>query len=444
MKRLVLGFLVLLGGLLSLGGVVAPSSIAASDTITFKVTSNPLATIDAADMSAVLLPNGNVRLYANSDATGQHQSWISSDGVNFTLESGNRAPAGVSTGQEQIFALPNSSYRMYFGTAQNASSQGIGSALSLDGLNFTLDPGLRITTAQAGVGASLAVDGQIPSLSSASVIQLSNGTYRMYFSTIYQNPTGAAAIAPDFIESATSTDGLTWTIDPGVRIGAGAPYITSSAEHPFAFVNSDGSVTLFFGREPSGPTDPASGLYYATSTDGLTFTSETQLLSQGEFGQIDNTPVDSSVIKLPSGQLILYSADDVQTGPNVYTSYTEVRDLTETMTLAATTTTAVATSPTTTTTLKALAPRAPSIHGSSTSKGVLSISLNAALANGGSPITRYQYSLGGKLWINISKNVHGVFVISHLSSGKTYSVRLRAKNAVGYGVASKAVKVRVR
>jgi hypothetical protein len=117
---------------------------------------------------------------------------------------------------------------------------------------------------------------------------------------------------------------------------------------------------------------------------------------------------------------------------------------TTTSSSTSTTSTTTTAPPTTTTTLKALAPRAPSIHVSSTSKGVLSISLKGAVANGGSPITRYQYSLGGKPWINISKNSHGVFVISHLSSGKTYSVRLRAINGAGAGASSSAVKVKVK
>jgi hypothetical protein len=123
---------------------------------------------------------------------------------------------------------------------------------------------------------------------------------------------------------------------------------------------------------------------------------------------------------------------------------TATTSTTTTTTTVPPTTTTTTVPPTTTTTLKALAPRAPSIHASSTSKGVLSISLKGTVANGGSPITRYQYSLGGKSWINISKNSHGVFVISHLISNKTYSVRLRAVNRVGAGVSSNTVKVKVK
>jgi hypothetical protein len=64
--------------------------------------------------------------------------------------------------------------------------------------------------------------------------------------------------------------------------------------------------------------------------------------------------------------------------------------------------------------------------------------------NGGSPISKYQCSLNAKSWFNVSKNSHGVFVINHLISLKTYSVRLRAINGVGAGAPSNAVKVKVK
>ena len=147
------------------------------------------------------------------------------------------------------------------------------------------------------------------------------------------------------------------------------------------------------------------------------------------------------------------SYEQLVPGDSTTTTTTTMPPTTTTTTLPTTTTTLTTTTttlpttattlPTTTTTLKPLPPRAPSIRVSSISNGVLSVSLKGTVVNGGSRITRYQYSLGGKSWINISKNSHGVFVIGHLTSGKTYSVRLRAMNAFGFGVASKAVNARV-
>lgn len=319
MKRLILGFLVLMGGLLGVGGVVVQDSNAASDTIAFAVSSDPgVAFSGHVNPSAVMLPNGNVRLYMGADATGFYESWTSSDGVHFTQEPGNR-DAGMGVGsQAQVFEFPNGSYRMYFNNAISAAVQGIGSATSTDGLNFSLDSGLRITAAQAGIG---------PNLSPGSVVELPNGTYRMYFSSLNETSGG---LGPYAIESATSSDGVNWTMDPGVRVGPGASALTGSAEHPSALVNPDGSISLFYGRRASN-----GGIMVSTSTDGLTFTSESQLLNTGEFGQL-STPLDSSVVRLPNGTVILYSSDrDNASGIN----YIRVRILTETITPAITPTT---------------------------------------------------------------------------------------------------------
>jgi hypothetical protein len=93
---------------------------------------------------------------------------------------------------------------------------------------------------------------------------------------------------PHQVYSASSTDGLTWVADPGIRVGPAATSITRSAEHPAAAVHSDGSVTLFYfdnaarpGKDSSGKQNMAMGqmgLWYSTSTDGgLTFATENKI-----------------------------------------------------------------------------------------------------------------------------------------------------------------------
>jgi hypothetical protein len=89
-------------------------------------------------------------------------------------------------------------------------------------------------------------------------------------------------------------------------------------------------------------------------------------------------------------------------------------------------------------------PGRPSIRVSSAAKRALSITLTKAIENGGSPITKYQYSLNGKSWIIIKKNSHRVFVVGRLTAGKSYKVRLRADNAVGSGLSSKIHKVKIK
>ena len=104
---------------------------------------------------------------------------------------------------------------------------------------------------------------------------------------------------------------------------------------------------------------------------------------------------------------------------------------------------------TTTTTIpkenpKGSAPGAPSILVTSTVKGDIMIYITKTVESGSHPITKYEYSLNGGAWVNIVKNSNESFVIRHLTSGKRYSVRLRAVSAVGPGAPSSNIKVKVR
>jgi hypothetical protein len=132
-------------------------------------------------------------------------------------------------------------------------------------------------------------------------------------------------------------------------------------------------------------------------------------------------------------------------GANKFQAMVDDLTVTTSTTTTSTTTTSTTTTTTTSTTLpRKSVPGAPHIHASSSSKGGISISVVGITKNGGSPISKYQYSLNSKSWVNVMKNSHGVFVILHLISHKTYGARLRAINSVGAGAPSNAVKVTVK
>ena len=70
--------------------------------------------------------------------------------------------------------------------------------------------------------------------------------------------------------------------------------------------------------------------------------------------------------------------------------------------------------------------------------GQVSIAFTAPTATGGAAITDYEYQLDGGSWVSAS-TTSGPVVISSLTNGTSYSIKLRAVNSVGDGAESAAV-----
>ena len=87
---------------------------------------------------------------------------------------------------------------------------------------------------------------------------------------------------------------------------------------------------------------------------------------------------------------------------------------------------------------------APLISSVATAVGRANITFSAPAENGGSEISNYEYSTdGGSTWVNASPaQTTSPLVISGLSNGTTYSVKLRAVNSLGAGAASDPVSVK--
>jgi hypothetical protein len=237
--------------------------------------------LPVADASAVLLPDGRVRLYVFAQNRGIVSAVsVSTDGLTFTAEPGLRLPDG--SGMPRVVRT-TSGYRLFF-----TSAGGISSAISTDGLSFTVEPGQRITKDAAGFGASAA------GTSGAAVIRLADGRYRMYFSDL---PRPGDPPGNHRVKTAVSPDMLAWTVEAGIIAGPGAATLTESSEHPFALINPDGSVTMYYGRfaGPGGTTPE--GLYQSTSRDGLTFAEETYNIFMAN---------DPDALRLSDGTLLVY------------------------------------------------------------------------------------------------------------------------------------------
>lgn len=82
------------------------------------------------------------------------------------------------------------------------------------------------------------------------------------------------------------------------------------------------------------------------------------------------------------------------------------------------------------------APNAPSLRVVPRANGSALVTITNSAADGGSPITQYQYSLDGGKWLDSSHRGRTTFTIEHLKAGQTYRLAVRAVNIVGMGPVS--------
>lgn len=254
-----------------------------------------------ADVSAVELPDGRIRIFfglMDGKLGGQIGSATSSDGLNFTADSGIRVPRIVDgaitkgASSPSIFKLSDGRYRLFF-----TGDLGVMSAISSDGLNFTREDGARLTRIAF---ANPLFNQSSPPICSA-IVPISGGRYRMYCSQqVQQNAFHPNADRAIF--SATSTDLLSWTPEPGRRIGLGSS-LPVDADHPTVIEVNGDAVTLAY--DQLLPNQDAR-IMIAKSNDGLTFTTE---YFSGIYGN------EAFYLKTGSGkEFLYYGKHDTKTG----------------------------------------------------------------------------------------------------------------------------------
>lgn len=178
---------------------------------------------------------GTVHVWVS--AIGGMPAYTSTDGLTFSRLDDALTPRGSDAA---VVQLPRGGWRMYF-TQQTPSGKSIGSAVSGDLLNWTTEPGVRLA-----LGTNRATG--VP-----DAVVLPDGRVRLYY--VFPGAGGES------IDSAISSDGLTFTPEGGERLTGG--YVD-----PAVAQLADGSWLMIASTSPSGK----QRLFVATSPDGLTWT----------------------------------------------------------------------------------------------------------------------------------------------------------------------------
>jgi hypothetical protein len=211
-------------------------------------------------------PDGSIVVYANSP-TGI-EAWRSKDGLSFRRIRG-RMPLGA---HPTVVVLPDSRLRMYYATPDDRPvfpSQ-LRSASSRDGYLWFLDDGVRFGDVGFGV---------------MEVVSLQDGTWRLYYND--RRLDGSSRVL-----SARSTRGLTFHLEPGVRLPA--PYVDPAV------------VRLPSGGWLMAVSTIAKGrlqrIHLAESQDGLRWRMEPEPL----FDDPGASDLDPTLLALPHGRYRLY------------------------------------------------------------------------------------------------------------------------------------------
>jgi hypothetical protein len=168
-----------------------------------------------ADADVVALDNGGYRMYFGAEPEvqgfqGQIYSAVSRDGLDWTMEDGVRM---LDASFPDVVRLPDGRWRMYYqgAGAGGEPGNGIASAVSDDGVNWTREDGLRIRQGLQGAA-------DVKDVADPTVIGIDDGGYLM----VYRGQAGERRHGPggdrsgspepnDFLISATSPDGINWT-----------------------------------------------------------------------------------------------------------------------------------------------------------------------------------------------------------------------------------------
>ncbi|MDD2666790.1 MAG: hypothetical protein PHD13_05485 [Methanocellales archaeon] len=241
------------------------------------------------------LDNGMYRMYYNNP--DGIFSAISEDGINFTKEPGVRLTGTNIPGDPEwqahgatVIELDDGFYRMYY---IGATGEG-GPGHAIHRIYSAISPdGLNFTREGIRIESEGTIDNGWASV--PEIVRTFDGRYHLYYCSI-----GAESIA-----SAISDDGLNFTREYGPGLGNGTGVYGAD---PAVCKLPDGTYWMFF-TSPGGPMPPwnlKEGIYSARSTDGVNFTKDAGVrVSPGGVYDSVNT-YDPTVISLSDGRFRIY------------------------------------------------------------------------------------------------------------------------------------------
>lgn len=245
-----------------------------------------------------IVPLGGTQFRAYYMKSGQVYSALSEDdGRSFTEEG-----ARFAGNHFAALKLPSGQVRIYYTDFETGD---LLSKISDDGLDFTDEEGIRLSTSEAGIVHP-------------SVITLPDGGYHMYFDVKISVNSNEGLDFGQKMKSASSTDGLAWTLDSGVRIKLKQRGLPSSADlvfSPFAVYDEESGKFKLYMTVEDNKKKNKSGVYLATSKNGLRFKilpkavlgidPEVSKPASSEYGLTGN-PQDAFIITTSDGSKLMY------------------------------------------------------------------------------------------------------------------------------------------
>lgn len=303
---LLVGLLVIIAGVIGFAAwrvmEVDNDDVIISESGDFKRETNTVfSNVKLHNMEALLMPDGMVRAFMHEGPSGVLSAISRDGGQTFTLESGQRVQGSVPA----TVKLADGRWRMYYG-----SGEGLMSAISSDGLNFTPEEGVRLPKGGKGELDEFGI-------THPSVVSLPDGSFRLYYDGQFKPESG-----PYWrIMSASSKDGLTWTKDAGSRVPVDTMFGDFEADLAFSsHVQYENDRFVMYFSAQGNPIS-ASGIWRATSTDGLNFQVETAPVlgrdaefgneeDQGTTGGPKGVPQDPYIIRVNGVERLYYWTSD--------------------------------------------------------------------------------------------------------------------------------------